>query len=162
MFTFNKLLSIICFLQVDEDPSFLVQQFEVIFTKPPSNKLLRSLYCMILNLCFYSLDNQSIIISELFRHITKTNITSDYFRLLAVLVAKFGMEEEKVCEMPEILLNNILKEKNELTIEGCAKLLSNFHLSKEVAEREIEVLWDNCLFGLETSCRKEATRQALY
>lgn len=71
---------------------------------------------MILNLCFYSLDNQSIIITELFRHITKTNITSDYFRLLAVLVAKFGMEEEKVCEMPEVLLNNILKEKNELTI----------------------------------------------
>jgi ubiquitin carboxyl-terminal hydrolase 34 len=61
-----------------------------------------------------------------------------------------------------VLLNNILKEKNELTIEGCAKLLSNFHLSKEVAEREIEVLWDNCLFGLDTSCRKEATRQALY
>ena len=84
----------------------------------------------------------------MFQHITKTNITSDYFRILAVLVAKFGLEEEKVCEMPEILLNNILKEKNELTIEGCAKLLSNFHLSKEIAEREIEVLWDNCLFGL--------------
>lgn len=49
--------------------------------------------------------------------------------------------------MPEILLNNILNEKNELTIEGCAKLLSNFHLSNEVAKKEIEVLWDNCLFG---------------
>ena len=48
----------------------------------------------------------------MFQHITKTNITSDYFRILAVLVAKFGLEEEKVCEMPEILLNNILKEKN--------------------------------------------------
>lgn len=30
--------------------------------------------------------------------------------------------------MPEVLLRNILNEKNELTIEGCAKLLSNFHL----------------------------------
>lgn len=69
----------------------------------------------------------------MFKHITQTNITSEYFRILAVLVAKFGMEEERVCEMPEILLNNILNEKNELTIEGCAKLLSNFHLSKEVA-----------------------------
>jgi hypothetical protein len=46
------------------------------------------------------------------------------------------MEEEHVTEMPEILLKNILNEKNELTIEGCAKLLSNFHLDKEVAERE--------------------------
>ena len=45
------------------------------------------------------------------------------------------MEEERVSEMPEILLKNILNEKNELTIEGCAKLLSNFHLAKEVAEK---------------------------
>lgn len=57
-------------------------------------------------------------------------------------------------EMPEILLKNILHEKNELTIEGCAKLLSNFHLSKEVAEKEVELLWDTCLFGRETSCKK--------
>ena len=125
----------ICFLQIDEDPTYFVEQFETYFSKVPSNKLLRCLYSLILNLCFYSSDNQSIYISEMFKHITQTNITSDYFRILAVLVAKFGMDEEKVCEMPEILLNNILKEKNELTIEGCAKLLSNFHLSKEVAER---------------------------
>ena len=45
----------------------------------------------------------------MFKHITKTNITSDYFRILAVLVARFGMEEEKVCEMPEVLLKNILQ-----------------------------------------------------
>ena len=66
----------------------------------------------------------------MFKHITLTNITSEYFRILAVLVSKFGMEEEHVTEMPEILLKNILHEKNELTIEGCAKLLSNFHLGK--------------------------------
>lgn len=71
----------------------------------------------------------------MFKHITQTNIISEYFRILAVLVSKFGMEEESVCEMPEILLKNILNEKNELTIEGCAKLLSNFHLGKEVAEK---------------------------
>lgn len=52
----------------------------------------------------------------MFKHITQTNITSEYFRILAVLVSKFGMDEERVCEMPEILLNNILNEKNELTI----------------------------------------------
>lgn len=52
----------------------------------------------------------------MFKHITLTNITSEYFRILAVLVSKFGMEEEHVTEMPEILLKNILNEKNELTI----------------------------------------------
>ena len=116
LFTFNKIISIICFLQIDEDPTFLVQQFETFFSKPPSNKILRAFYSLIINICFYSLENQNMYISEMFHHITKTNITSDYFRILAVLVAKFGIEEEKVCEMPEILLNNILKEKNELTI----------------------------------------------
>jgi len=85
---------------VDEDPSFLVKQFDILFSRPPSNKLLKVLYCLILNQCFYSSSNQNIYISEMFKHITKTNITSDYFRILAVLVAKFGMEEEKVCEMP--------------------------------------------------------------
>lgn len=100
LFTFNKIISIVCFLQVDEDPSFLIEQFQIFFSKPPSNRLLRSFYCLIVNICFYSIDNQSIYISEMFRHITKTNITSDYFRILAVLVAKFGLEEEKVCEMP--------------------------------------------------------------
>jgi len=100
LFTFNKVVSIICFLQVDEDPSFLVKQFDILFSRPPSNKLLKVLYCLILNQCFYSSSNQNIYISEMFKHITKTNITSDYFRILAVLVAKFGMEEEKVCEMP--------------------------------------------------------------
>lgn len=97
LFTFNKVVSIICFLQVDEDPSFLVKQFDILFSRPPSNKLLKVLYCLILNQCFYSSSNQNIYISEMFKHITKTNITSDYFRILAVLVAKFGMEEEKVC-----------------------------------------------------------------
>ena len=29
----------------------------------------------------------------MFQHITLANITSEYFRILAVLVAKFGMEE---------------------------------------------------------------------
>jgi hypothetical protein len=69
------------------------------------------LYCLILNLCFFSTDNQNLYITELFKHITQTNITSEYFRILAVLVSKFGMDEERVCEMPEILLNNILNEK---------------------------------------------------
>ena len=31
-----------------------------------------------------------------------------------------------------------------------------------MAEREVELLWENCLFGRETSCKKEPTRQAIY
>ncbi len=36
----------------------------------------------------------------MFKHITLSNITAEYFGILAVLVSKFGMEEEKVCELP--------------------------------------------------------------
>jgi hypothetical protein len=162
LITYQKTLSIICLLQVDQPPQALISEFSVLFKRPPSNKLLRQFYCLVLNLCFYSSQYQNLYINELFKHITLTNIISEYFRILAVLVWKFGMEEESVCEMPEILLKNILYEKNELTIEGCAKLLSNFHLGKEVAEKEIEILWDNCLFGQSTSCKKEQTRQAIY
>jgi hypothetical protein len=160
--TFQKVLSIVCLLQVSEDPSELISQFATFFQQPPSNKILRQLYCLILSLCFYSNAHQNLYISEMFHHITLANITSEYFRILAVLVAKFGMEEERVSAMPEVLLKNILNERNELTIEGCAKLLSNFHLGTEVAEREVELLWENCLFGRETSCKKEPTRQAIY
>ena len=164
LFAFHKTMSIICLLQVDREPTHLIAQFHLFFMRPPSNKILRHFYCLILCQCFYSQRDhgQNMYISELFRHIKGTSITSDYFRILAVLVARFGMEQEKVSEMPRILLDNILHEKNELTIEGCAKLLSNFSLTGNVAEREVELLWDNCLFGRETSCKKEATRQAIY
>ena len=57
-----------------------------------------------------------MFITEMFKHITLTNITSDYFGVLAILVSKFGMEEERLVELPEILIKNILHEKNELTI----------------------------------------------
>lgn len=133
--TFQKVLSIVCLLQVGEHPGELISQFATFFQRPPSSKILRQLYCLILALCFYSDSYQNLFISELFQHITLSNITSEYFRILAVLVARFGLEEERVSAMPEVLLRNILNERNELTIEGCAKLLSNFHLGSEVAER---------------------------
>ena len=41
---------------------------------------------------------------------------------------KFGIAEMNQEEMPKILLNNILYADNELTIEGCALLMSNFNL----------------------------------
>jgi hypothetical protein len=130
---FQKVLSIVCLLQTNEEPSKLISQFGTFLQKAPSSKALRQLYCLVLSLCFYSESGQNLYISEMFQHITLANITSEYFRILAVLVARFGMEEEKVSAMPEVLLRNILNERNELTIEGCAKLLSNFHLGTQVA-----------------------------
>lgn len=110
--TFQKVLAIVCLLQVNEDPSELISQFSTFFKQPPSNKILRQLYCLILALCFYSSSHQNLYISDMFQHITLANITSEYFRILAVLVSRFGMEEERVSAMPEVLLRNILNEKN--------------------------------------------------
>ena len=64
--------------------------------------------------------------------------------------------------MIEILLNIILSETNELTIEGCAKLLLTFPLCKEVIMEKVEALWDSCLFGFHTSCDSESAREALF
>jgi hypothetical protein len=134
---FQKVLCIVCLLQTNEEPSQLISQLGTFLQRAPSSKALRQLYCLVLSLCFYSESGQNLYISEMFQHITLANITSEYFRILAVLVARFGMEEERVSAMPEVLLRNILNERNELTIEGCAKLLSNFHLGTQVAEREV-------------------------
>ena len=52
--TFQKVLAIICLLQVNEDPTELISQFATFFERAPSSKILRQLYCLILSLCFYS------------------------------------------------------------------------------------------------------------
>lgn len=44
--------------------------------------------------CFYASDElqfQGIYIRELFKNLTKETITSEHFRVLAVLVSKFGL-----------------------------------------------------------------------
>jgi hypothetical protein len=61
--TFQKVISIICLLQINENPSELISQFTTLFQKVPSNKILRHLYCLILNLCFYSNGYQNLYIS---------------------------------------------------------------------------------------------------
>ena len=60
--------------------------------------------------------------------------------------------------MQNILIQNILNQNNELTVEGCARLLCNFKLN-DVTFEKFEAIWKKCLFGpSEFACKKEQTR----
>ena len=63
--------------------------------------------------------------------------------------------------MRSILLDNILKNTNELTVEGCAKLLCNFNLSDIPIEAFYDI-WSDRLLNPTTTCRKEQTKSILY
>lgn len=63
--------------------------------------------------------------------------------------------------MRAILLENILKNTNELTVEGCAKLLCNFNLSDIPIESFYDI-WSERLFSPSTICKKEQTKSTLY
>lgn len=82
----------------------------------------------------------------MFKHLTKSNIISEHFSVLAVLVSKYGVSTVNEDEIIEVLMKNIFKSNNELTIEGCSKLLHNFNLNV-INEKEFDDLWENCLFG---------------
>lgn len=108
----------------------------------------------------------------MFRNLTKSNITFEHFRVLAVLVSKFGisgsgdnseesLEDEESEKMREILLDNILNNTNELTIEGCGKLLCNFQLNNVPLEAFLKI-WSDRLFNPSTICKKEQTKNILY
>jgi hypothetical protein len=72
---------------------------------------------MILCICYYSESSQQHLhIHELFKYIKSKHITSEHFRILALLVSRFGFKEENMTEIPEVLLRNILEEENEPTI----------------------------------------------
>ena len=102
--------------------------------------MISRIYCLILCLCFYPKSEakyQRFYIQELFTNLTKKNITTELFRILAVLVSKFGLENslenkenegEEEMKMKEILIENILTNESELTVEGCSQLLCNFQL----------------------------------
>lgn len=60
--------------------------------------MLVRVYEFVLIICFYSDEKyQNILINLMFKFITSKNITSEYFRTLAVLVSKFGLEESNIC-----------------------------------------------------------------
>ena len=84
---------------------------------------------MIMCVAFYSDQGQKTIITEMFKHLTISNIISEHFAILAVLVSKYGISEVNQKDIVNVLSSNIFSSKNELTIEGCARLMLNFDLS---------------------------------
>ena len=71
-------------------------------------------------------------------------------------MSKFGIqnsgdEGESTQMLTSVLFDNVLNNKNELTIEGCAKLLTNFYL-KGTPYEVFERIWNERLFNPETIC----------
>lgn len=58
-------------------------------------------------------------------------------------------------------MKNIFTSNNELTIEGCSRLMQNFNL-KSINQKEFDNIWETCLFGEEKKAKKNPTREALY
>lgn len=52
----------------------------------------------------------------MFNNLTMENIVSEHFGILAVLVSKYGISEVQEDSMSDVLMKNILKSDNELTI----------------------------------------------
>ena len=63
--------------------------------------------------------------------------------------------------MKSVLLENILQNTNEVTVQGCAKILCNFSLNGFPIE-SFHDIWSKKLFGPTTACRKEKVKSALY
>lgn len=50
-------------------------------------------------------------------------INEEYFKTVAMLINRFGLETVN-SEIPDILLRNVLESDKEQTIQGCALMLS--------------------------------------
>lgn len=50
-------------------------------------------------------------------------INEEYFKTVAMLINRFGLETVN-SEIPDILLKNVLESDKEQTIQGCALMLS--------------------------------------
>jgi hypothetical protein len=160
-------------LFINENPEHLTKKLSELLEKLPKVNMVIKIYTLILCQCFYSeIKYQGVYIKEMFRNLTKSNITFEHFRVLAVLVSKFGisgsgdnseesLEDEESEKMREILLDNILNNTNELTIEGCGKLLCNFQLNNVPLEAFLKI-WSDRLFNPSTICQKEQTKKILY
>jgi len=108
-----KLMVMLSCLLVNEGQNELLPLYRLFFDEKESSKELNQFYTLILCICFYSRsDQQHLHIHELFKYIKSKHITSEHFRVLALLVSKFGFKEENLSEIPQVLLKNILEEEN--------------------------------------------------
>lgn len=89
----NKFIDTLNILSMNEDPRPFISVINILFDNFASLDLTRRLYCLILSQCFFTKDskNQGMYIRELFKNLTKRTITSQLFRVLAVLVSRFGI-----------------------------------------------------------------------
>lgn len=160
----NKLLDTLNIICINEHPRPIATIMSTLFDNFSSSDLTKRLYCFILSQCFFSKESkcQGIYITELFKNLTKRTITSEHFRVLAVLVSRFGIEntedqaeesEETTNKLKEVLFENVLNNSNELTVEGCAKLLANFNLEGTSYET-FEKIWEERLFNPSTFNQK--------
>lgn len=63
--------------------------------------------------------------------------------------------------MKKILFENVSSNNNELTVEGCAKLLCNFNL-EGLSFDFFKSIWEERLFNPDTICQKKQTKDTLY
>lgn len=63
--------------------------------------------------------------------------------------------------MKKILFENVSNNNNELTVEGCAKLLCNFNL-EGLSLDFFKSIWEERLFNPDTICQKKQTKDTLY
>lgn len=63
--------------------------------------------------------------------------------------------------MKVILFENVRTNNNELTVEGCAKLLCNFSL-EGLSFEFFKSIWEERLFNPNTICKKKQTKETLY
>lgn len=89
----NKLIDALNILNINENPDKTVDLVSTLLEKIPSTELIRRFYCFVLSQCFFAKEEQyqGAYIRELFKNLTKKSITSEHFRVLAVLVSKYGI-----------------------------------------------------------------------
>jgi hypothetical protein len=108
----TKLMFFIPLVQLNEPFTDLTARLESFISHSHNPKLLRKFYELILCLAFHSDQGQKTIISEMFNHLSKPNIISEHFSILAVLVAKFGVQTVNEQEIVQVLMKNIFCSNN--------------------------------------------------
>ena len=94
-------------VKLNEPFDELTSRLESFINHSHNNKLLKKLYELILCLAFFSEHGQKLVINEMFNHLSKTNIISEHFSILAVLVGKYGVETVNEEEIVKVLMRNI-------------------------------------------------------
>jgi len=88
-----KLMMMVPILQINEDFESFTSRMDEFINHSKNQKFLKKFYELVVCLAFYSDEGkgQKTIIREMFKHLTKPNIISEHFSILAILVSKYGV-----------------------------------------------------------------------